>query len=463
MGLDRKNHRQFIAWVGIAILIATLSSCLTWYERRQEYNAALERKDWSTASKSLEKSVSKRNRNRVLNLLELGFVHRQLGDLTISNRYFLEADQMMEDFRKGSGSEMLALVSNPMMKPYQVEDVEFVLVHYYLALNFLELREFESAQVECRRIQLRLNELADKYKGKNRYSCDAFVMMLSGAIYEALGNFNDAFIAYRNAYECYQTVAQLQFGTAVPNSLKQDILRTARKNGFYDEMHRYEKDWGIVWAPDSFEGAEVVVLVNNGLGPVKAESSLNFFMVQGAGGMVNFTDETGGFNFPFMMPSSTQEQSALGRVQSLRVAFPKYTERDRRWSSIEVQIEGNLYPMEVVENVNAIALKSLEDRMLREMGNSLLRLAVKKGIEAAIREQDQTLGAIAGLAGSIAERADTRNWQSLPYEVLMVRIPLAPGEHTLLLKYPGSAISSDSIKVKLRAGETTFISRTVWK
>lgn len=463
MGLEKKSHRQIIAWVGIALLMGSISSCLTWYERRQEYSAALERKDWSVAAKSLDNNLGKRNRNRVLNLLELGFVHQQMGDLETSNRFFLEADHLMEDYRKGNGSEMLALVSNPMMKPYQVEDVEFVLVHYYLALNFLELRDFESAQVECRRIQLRLNELADKYKGKNRYSCDAFVMMLSGAIYEAMGNFNDAFIAYRNAYECYQKVAQVQFGTTSPSSLKQDILRTAYKNGFYEEVERYERDWEINWAPDTSKNAEIILLVNNGLGPVKAENSLNFFMVKGAGGMVNFTDEKSGFSFPFMMPASSQDQSALGRVQSLRVAFPKYTERDRRFSSVAVQLEGRLYPMEVVENVNAIAIKSLEDRMLREMGNSLLRLAVKKGIEAAIRDQDETLGAIAGLAGAIAERADTRNWQSLPYEVMMVRIPLVPGEHTLLLKYPGPAITTDSITVKLRAGETTFVSRTVWK
>ncbi len=460
------NRRSLVIIFRLVVLLVFLlsfDSCMTWYDKRQGYNSAIEHQDWRSASEWLNKEGNKRSRNRLLFLLEQGFVQRQSGYLRASNRSWLEADQLMEDFRKKQGSEMLALISNPMMKPYQAEDAEFVLVHYYLALNFLELKEFESALVECRRIQLRMQELEDKYKGKNRYSCDAFVLMLSGMIYEAMGNSNDAFIAYRNAYNCYQEVAKKQFDTEAPQSLKEDILRTARKNGFLDELDRYEKEWGIQWNPDTLRSAEIIILVNHGLGPVKAENSLSFFMVQGAGGVVNFTDESGTLNFPFMMPSSSEEKSALGRVQSLRIAFPKYVTRDKRYDQLELTMGGQVFPLAVVENVNAIAFQSLEDRKARELGNSLMRLAVKKGIEMALREQDQTLGAIVGLAGAISEKADTRHWQTLPYEVLMKRIPVQAGSHQLILNWKGVQSKADTFSVSIKPGETLFLSPTGWQ
>jgi hypothetical protein len=258
-------------------------------------------------------------------------------------------------------------------------------------------------------------------------------------------------------------VAQKQFGTGAPLSLKEDVLRTARKNGFLDELDRYEKEWGIQWNPDTLPTSEIILFVNHGLGPVKAENSLNFFMVQGAGGMVNFTDESGVLNFPFMMPSSSEEKSALGRVQSLRIAFPKYVTRDKRYTQVEVNLGSQIFPLEVVENVNAVSYQALEDRKARELGNSLMRLAVKKGIELALREQDQTLGAIAGLAGAISEKADTRHWQTLPYEVLMKRIPVQAGTHQLILNWKGVQSKSDTFSVSVKPGETLFLSATGWQ
>lgn len=447
----------------VACLAFFLSSCLTWYERRAEYNAALERQDFRAATDWLEKSKPGNSRNRLLYCLEAGMVARQSGDLELSNRLLLEAGRRMEDFRKEQGAEALSLISNPMMKPYQAEDAEQVLVHYFLALNFLELQQFESALVECRQLQLRLQTLRDRYGEKVRYSCDGFVLMLSGMIYEAQGEINDAFIAYRNAWECYQDPATTRLGLVPPQSLKTDLLRTARKMGFYDELERYERDFGMRWTPEEFRKSEVVMLVHNGLGPVKAEQSLNFFIAGGAGGVVNFSDESGSMTFPLVLPPSANERSVLGNVHSVRAAIPLYLARDRRYESVRIISNQTEYIPAVGEKVNELLFQSLEDRMAREMGNVLLRLAVKKGIEVALREKDQTLGALAGLAGAIVEKADTRNWQSLPYEIGMKRIPVNPGEQTLLVQWGGPGGETDTVRVFLRPGETRFVSVQNWK
>ena len=77
--------------------------------------------------------------NRMLYWCNRGTVSFFQGKYEESNTYFNDADLYVEDYRKSFGNEALALVSNPMVKPYKPEDVEAVMVHYYKALNFIYL------------------------------------------------------------------------------------------------------------------------------------------------------------------------------------------------------------------------------------------------------------------------------------------------------------------------------------
>src|SRR5690606_26879271 len=99
--------------------------------------------------------------------------------------------------------------------------------------------------VECKRMNIRLNQLSDKYKSDNKYKRDAFIHLLMGIIYDANKDYNNAFIAYRNALEVYQTDYQKMFNLGPPEQLKQDLLRTAYLSGFNEELARFEKDLGM--------------------------------------------------------------------------------------------------------------------------------------------------------------------------------------------------------------------------
>ena len=75
--------------------------------------------------------------------------------------------------------------------PYKPEDFEVILVNFYKAMNYLQMDQMEEALVEVRKINIKLNELNDKYPDyKNRYQRDAFAHLLMGLIYEASGNYN---------------------------------------------------------------------------------------------------------------------------------------------------------------------------------------------------------------------------------------------------------------------------------
>ena len=438
-----------------------LSSCITYYQQQIKYQDAIYARQYEKADHILEKEAGKKNKNQLLHLLERGFVQQQLGNYTASNRYFLEADRMIEDHRKSHSAEALSFLTNPMTKPYTAEDVEAVMVHYYLAINFLMLNDLEAARVECRRMQLTIQALSDTYKDKNRYSCDAFAFMLSGMIYEAQMDINNAFIAYRNAYNCYESLYAQELNTPIPAQLKQDLLRAAYLNGFDSELQSYERIFNLKYTPMSEPAAEVIIFLNKGLGPVKAENSIHFTMIQGAGGMVNFVNHEYGLSFPFLLPSSDKDRGALGNIQALRVAFPKYLARKPVYHNVQVMHAGKDYRPEKAEDIRAIAFKTLEDRRARELGNALLRLAVKKGIEHTIRQQDQTLGALAGIAGAVVEKADTRNWQTLPNEVHYLRLQADTGYQSFVVTWQGQdSYRTDTLHCRVRRGSICFLQST---
>ena len=358
-----------------------------------------------------------------------------LGRYEESNTYFEEAYLFTEDMQKNFATDAVSLLTNPNVKPYRGEDFEVVLILYYKALNDLFLEEFENALIECRRMNIKLNEINDRYvKKKNRYGRDAFIYNLMGIIYEANKDINNAFISYRNALEIYEEDYKPHYGIKPPKQLIDDLMRTAYLNGFQDELAKYEQKYGRKYKHRISENGDLVFFWHNGLGPVKDEWSLNFFIVKGQGGLVTFVNEDFGFAFPFMTESgSGGGGGGLGDLKFVRVAFPKYRERETCYRSAEIIAGESRYPLEIGQDINAIAHSVLEDRMVRELTNSLLRLAIKQAAEQAVRKKNENIGALLSVANALSEKADTRNWQTLPYAIYYARIPLPTGDSQMEL------------------------------
>ena len=66
--------------------------------------------------------------------------------------------------------------------------------------------------------------------------------------------------------------------------------------------------------------------------------------------------------------------------------------------------------------------------VIREITDAVIRLGVKKAAEFAIRKENQNLGTAVGIFNALSEKADTRNWQTLPYSIYYTRVFSDPGE-----------------------------------
>ena len=442
---------------GLIIILFLFSGCATWYQRTAEFQSAVTAGNFEKANKLLDKDKKQATgKNRILYYLNKGYVEFMLGQPENSNKYFETAENLIDEQHRNLGAEAAALVTNPEIRPYQPEDFEVIMINFYKALNYLDQNDMEGALVEVRKINIKLNQLNDKYPDhKNRYQRDAFAHLLMGLIYDASGDANNAFIAYRNAYEVYQSDYVKNFGVQAPEQLKQDLMRSAYNCGFTTELKQYEKEFNTTYkhTPTSANG-QLVFFWLNGVGPVKAEWSINFAKQKRGDGAIVFHNDEFGFAFPFFFDSrySDSDRQSIANLQMLRVAFPKYMERPPLYAKGSLVLDAKTYPLEIAENINEIAFKTLRDRMVREFSTSLLRVAAKKGLEYTARKQNEWLGFAVGIANSLTEKADTRNWQTLPYSISYTRVPLDAGTNNISLQLTTRNGSRNTDQITIEGG-----------
>jgi hypothetical protein len=130
--------------------------------------------------------------------------------------------------------------------------------------------------------------------------------------------------------------------------------------------------------------------------------------------------------------------------------------------------------LEPAEDVNNLAFATLKERMLKELSSTLTRLAIKKLAEAAVRPKDvkddpkksaeekkkdqkqknqqEALALGLQLFNFASEKADTRNWQSLPHTIFYTRIPLEKGANPVSLQLNGVSSPQTPVTVNGNGG-----------
>lgn len=458
-------QKTFNLKVSVALLLVPfLISCGSYNQKFQKYYGQLEAGRYNKAFGALDDiRFLKKPRNLFLYYAEKGRVAHLMGAYDTSNHFLNLADHYVEDNRNKNAADIAkSTLLNPMMERYRGEPFERFMLNYYKAVNYAALGKTEDALVEARRISLAENELEDSKNNKsNKYSRNAFAMNVQGIIYEMARDYNNAFISYRNSAETYlQNDNQTWYGVQLPDQLKADVIRTANLNGFTDLSEYFQKKFPGTNADQKSGVGELIVFIESGRAPVKMEENLMFMLIKGEGGIFSFTDPTGGFNIPFDVARYGGE-SKLGNLRSFRIALPKYALVSPNFSPVSVQANNQSFSAELAENINETAFRTLQERKLKDITEALTRLAVKKMAEAGARsageaiaknnskekddkkkaENAEAVGDAVGLLfqafSLLSEKADTRNWQSLPAYISYVRIPLNMGENIIEIQAPG--------------------------
>jgi uncharacterized protein len=451
--------------------VILLTSCASYNQQSVVYYSHLQQGNYSKASEALnENKLLKKSRNRLLYLMEKGKMEHLLGNYENSNQFLNEADQLMEGAGNSVKDIALGYLINPMMETYQGEDFEKYMLHYYKAINYLQLGLPDEALVEAKRITLSANARQDVVGNKNRYSRDAFSFTIQGLIYETNKDLNNAFIAYRNAAEVYLENDCRFYGVSMPVQLKKDVLRTAYLNGFQEELERFEKLFDIKF-DNTFiaKEGELVMFWENGLSPVKAEENLFFDLINDGRGNYYFSNSGRSLQVPFSAASNYKEDQLL-LLTALRIVLPKYEAQPLFFKKARITTNQVQADFEEVQDINELAFATLKERWMSELAKTLSRLAIKRLAELAVspeekkdtdskeekKKKDKKEMWAAGLKifNVLTEKADTRNWQSLPNLIAYTRIPLQPGKNEIILELTGANgnIQSSRIELQNRGG-----------
>ncbi len=462
-----KQTKKHISGIGnyaaLVFFALFISSCATYYQRSHELMTAVYENNLASAEKILsdDEKWEKQKRNLLLFYLNKGTVLWMAGKHTESNIYLQKADYFVEDYNKSAAGTVLTMLASPKFTTYPGENFEQIMLHYYSVMNYMELQKLDEALIEAKRMLQKMQKITDAYKSENKYKRDAFAHNLLGIVYDARREYNDAFIAYRNAWQVYKEDYTPQLKTEVPFQLKKDILRTAYLTGFYDELRFFEKEFDMRHnAEESKNAGNILVFWNNGLGPVKDELSITISIIPQGNGYVQFINTELGIAFPIYV--GEEDSKGLADMRFFRLSLPKYVSRVPMFQSANLISKEGSYQFYLAQDINAIAYKSLQDRMLKELSIGLTRLALKQlaVYKASKDKQKDGLALAASVIGAISEHADTRNWQLLPNQISYTRVKLPVGNQELKFKAVGenAAEFEKSISIEVKPNQIQMIS-----
>ncbi|MGH7216300.1 MAG: hypothetical protein ACREIG_03570, partial [Nitrospiraceae bacterium] len=217
-------------------------------------------------------------KSRVLYGMDRGMTLHLAGEYQQSNAILEEAEEELDRlYTRKIRTETLAFMTNDTALPYEGDPHEQVLINVLKTLNYAMLDQWQDTLVEARRIDHRLNLLSDQTHKTNAYRDDGFARYVSGILYESTGDVNNAFIAYRKAYETFDATRAWSRMT-VPSQLRQDLLRTAEALHFTQELTEYrsvfpDTKWETSLALQQL--AQVIVISYNGRAPRKEDQFLD--------------------------------------------------------------------------------------------------------------------------------------------------------------------------------------------
>ncbi len=222
------------------------------------------------------------------------------------------------------------------------------------------------------------------------------------------------------------------------------------------------------------EMGEVVLLHYNGLIPHKVERRLQ---IAGSEALIYVNQYPGEVEGERL----TEAGVAALSQNAIAVAFPEMQQVPFQVSGSWVQCLDGACQAEtlLVEDIGAIAFRSMSERIdairARTIARAAIKFAITKAAEytaqAAMSVSESTsqyaglAGALVGLIGRTAaaatEQADTRGWITAPAQIRMARLRLPPGTHDLRVLFVddrGQVLSSwDMPATQVESGRRTYL------
>lgn len=386
------------------------------------------------------------------------------GDWERASKGFVAASDLAEDrFTKSLRENAAALLTNDLALSYTPGHTERLFTHYYGALAWAGKGDYENAAVEARRLGAMLQQLEPQMTDRDK-SSRALLRYVSGAIFEAYGEANDADVSYRNARLLAGADSSAIPGR-VPIPADSGDVVILIENGWV--AHKVSQDLVVpVYGPEAAafgpkgnvgqQLATSLTIAGKVLLVAAARPEQGIWWVDGKPVVIN---NWGGIG-------TAQRLDKDGYL--MRISWPvlrKSFEPQRFLAMSGTRSSSGGLTASLNDAVAADLSRDRKTVLARTIARQAVKLAATEAAEAKASKKwgDVTGSIIGGLlnaAGAALERADTRGWLLLPASISAVRVRLPAGKQGVTAVVGGQ--SRDIGQVTVRPGRVTVVSRRVW-
>ena len=373
------------------------------------------------------------SKDRVLFYLDRATLLHDAQQPRKSDELFDQAQQYIDDlYAKSVSASVGRLLINDLTTPYYAADYERALTFSYRALNFIQLGNPTEAAVEARKAADFLDDLrGHKTKG---YTDDPFVQYFSSLIFESAGQRDDARICRENAARAYEKLGlQAPAFTVPPNA---------------DKM------------------GEVIILHYNGLLPLKKAQTLQVSWSKLLAHASHPTEDR-----QHVAPEVQNAIVAGIMGNAVTLSFPVLEMQPYRVASCTAEVNEQQFPCQQAADLALMAKQDLEEKLpgiwFRLATRAIIRqtAAVQARHAVAKKKDNELLGDLAGRfissLGAALEKADTRQWFTLPAQINMTRLFLPEGKQDIKLLFKdanGNVLGSYTFEdVAIKKGGRVFL------
>lgn len=434
-------QRTFNAFIiaAVCLILAGCANMMTNTSQYKESEKLLLSRDVSAIISKIEKEKGKtyKEKDRVLEYLDLGMLYHYQGDYVKSNLLLEQAEQAMEElYTKSIAKAALSMLLNDNALDYFGEDYEDIYTNVFKALNFMHQNKFDEAFVEIRRIDMKLNLLEDKYgryadglntfkdkksefhAGSNVFTSSALGRYLSMIIYTHEGQRDNAYIDYNKISESFASQPNIY------NFSKPDMV-----DPLHQLTHPVLHIFALTGKSPSKNAQELHI-----------HTSKNMLSIVG----VDKTVSPHFISWPGIDPD-----------YYFKFSLPYIVNHDTEVQRVVVRIDNKSFQMQKLEDIGNVAYQTYKTKepiiYLKSITRSLLKGIAAEMAKKRMKEKNPGFtGSLMGLATDVAlfasENADLRISRFFPDEVLIAEIPLPEGEYNISIDYyhrNGSLLYSD--------------------
>lgn len=417
--------KLFYALLASCVIMGCASSGASYSITVPDTRGMLETNNYAAAIAQIKKERDSDSRsaygmkNTISFLMDCGLLAHYAGDYAASNTGLQEAERLIEEaFTKSISENFTALITSDVYKAeYAGEDFENIYVNIFSALNFYRMGDIDSAQVEIRKLNVKLPWIRDNYEAQKQrllvkagdrllgeetyYTNSALARYLGMLFWRGQGNEDSARIEAQEISSAY-TASPGIYSNPLPPEL---VMR----NETCDELS----------VPDGM--ARLNLLCFTGLSPHKVAVNVNKSTYRGSQDV---------YNSVVLSPPTTGLAFRNSPVDRIEAVFD----------------DGRTASLSLLENMGKVTGQVFETRaarirIIKELAGKLETAA---GLVSGgwFLQQFMLMGAmffseekIDNILAKENRQIDVRMSQYLPHSAYVGGINLSPGIHSFTVNY----------------------------